>query len=58
MLLLAYSQDGGAYTGLETVSNNLNILPEPRVHTSKMTMFYTALSLAFAAGGIILLYLL
>src|SRR5690349_1493108 len=58
MLLLAYSQGGGTYTGLEAVSNNVNILAEPRVHTGKMTMFYMALSLAVTAGGIILLYLL
>jgi amino acid transporter len=58
MLLLAYSQGGGTYTGLEAVSNNVNILREPRVHTGKMTMFYMALSLAFTASGIILLYLL
>jgi amino acid transporter len=58
LLLLAYSQGGGTYTGLEAVSNNVNILAEPRVHTGKMTMFYMAVSLAFTAGGIILLYLL
>jgi amino acid transporter len=58
MLLLAYSQGGGTYTGLEAVSNNVNILKEPRVHTGKMTMLYMALSLAFTASGIILLYLL
>lgn len=58
MLLLAYSQGGGTYTGLEAVSNNVNILAEPRVHTGKMTMLYMALSLAFTASGIILLFLL
>jgi amino acid transporter len=58
MLLLAYSQGGGTYTGLEAVSNNVNLLAEPRVRTGKMTMLYMALSLAFTAGGIILLYLL
>ena len=58
MLLLAYSQGGGTYTGLEAVSNNVNILAEPRVHTGKVTMMYMALSLAFTASGIILLYLL
>jgi amino acid transporter len=58
MLLLAYSQGGGTYTGLEAVSNNVNILAEPRVYTGKMTMLYMALSLAFTASGIILLYLL
>ncbi|MCC6473818.1 MAG: APC family permease [Burkholderiales bacterium] len=58
MLLLAYSQGGGTYTGLEAVSNNVNVLAEPRVHTGKMTMLYMAVSLALTAGGIILLYLL
>ncbi|GAB3457049.1 APC family permease [Massilia terrae] len=58
MLLLAYSQGGGTYTGLEAVSNNVNLLAEPRVRTGKMTMFYMALSLSVTAGGIILLYLL
>eukprot|EP01032_Pedospumella_encystans_P018640 gene18639-21212_t len=58
MLLLAYSQGGGTYTGLEAVSNNVNLLAEPRVRTGKMTMLYMALSLAVTAGGIIMLYLL
>ncbi len=58
MLLLAYSQGGGTYTGLEAVSNNVNLLAEPRVRTGKMTMLYMALSLAVTASGIILLYLL
>jgi hypothetical protein len=31
---------------------------EPRVRTGKLTMFYMAASLAFTAGGIVLLYLL
>lgn len=58
LLLLAYSQGGGTYTGIEAVSNNVNVLAEPRVHTGKVTMLYMAASLAFTAGGIILLYLL
>jgi amino acid transporter len=58
LLLLAYSQGGGTYTGLEAVSNNVNVLAEPRVRTGKLTMLYMALSLAFTAGGIIMLYLL
>jgi amino acid transporter len=57
-LMLAYSQGGGTYTGLEAVSNNVNTLAEPRVATGKWTMFYMATSLAFTAGGIMLLYLL
>jgi amino acid transporter len=58
LLLRAYSLGGGTYTGIEAVSNNVNSLAEPRVHTGKMTMLYMATSLAFTAGGIILLYLL
>ncbi len=57
-LLLAYAQGGGTYTGLEAVSNNVNVLAEPRVQTGKLTMLYMAASLAFTAGGIILVYLL
>ncbi len=58
LFLRAYSLGGGTYTGIEAVSNNVNRLAEPRVHTGKLTMFYMALSLAFTAGGIIVLYLL
>jgi amino acid transporter len=57
-LLLAYAQGGGTYTGLEAVSNNVNVLAEPRERTGKLTMLYMAASLAFMAGGIVLLYLL
>ncbi len=57
-LLLAYAQGGGTYTGLEAVSNNVNVLAEPRVKTGRLTMLYMAASLAFTAGGIILVYLL
>ncbi len=58
LFLRAYSLGGGTSTGIEAVSNNINKLAEPRVHTGKLTMFYMALSLAFTAGGIIVLYLL
>ena len=58
LLLRAYSLGGGTYTGIEAVSNNVQSLVEPRVRTGKWTMFYMALSLAFTAAGIIILYLL
>jgi len=58
LLLRAYSLGGGTYTGLEAVSNNVNMLVEPRVPNGQRTMLYMALSLAFTAGGIILLYVL
>ena len=53
----AYSLGGGTYTGIEAVSNALPSLREPRVKNGKLTMLYTATSLAIAAGGIILAYL-
>lgn len=58
ILLHAYSLGGGTYTGIEAVSNGLQILREPRVETGKRTMFYMATSLAFTASGILLCYLL
>jgi amino acid transporter len=58
LFLRAYSLGGGTYTGIEAVSNNVNMLTEPRTRTGKLTMLYMALSLAFTAGGIIVLYLL
>jgi len=58
LLLRAYSLGGGTYTGIEAVSNNVNILKEPRVRTGKWTMVMMALSLSFMAGGLIILYLL
>jgi len=58
LLMRAFSLGGGTYTGLEAVSNNVNMLAEPRVPAGKVTMFYMASSLAFTAGGIILLYML
>ena len=49
---------GGTYTGLEAVSNGLQVLREPRVRTGRKTMTYMAISLSFTAGGLILCYLL
>ena len=48
----------GTYTGIEAVSNGLGILREPQVQTGKRTMVYMALSLAIAAGGLFLAYLI
>lgn len=58
LFLRAYSLGGGTYTGLEAVSNSVTMLAEPRVQTGKWTMLYLAVSLAFTAAGIIILYLL
>src|SRR3546814_4042343 len=58
LFLRAYSVVASTYTGIEAVSNNVNMLAEPRVRTGHWTMFYMALSLAFTAVCVILLYLL
>jgi amino acid transporter len=58
LLLRAYSLGGGTYTGIEAVSNGLQIMREPKVRTGKRTMLYMAVSLALTAGGLFLCYLL
>ena len=54
----AFSLGGGTYTGLESVTTSVRNMAEPRVRTGKATMWAIACSLAFTAGGIILIYLL
>ena len=61
MLLLfghAYSMGAGTYTGIEAVSNGIQIMREPKVHTARRTMTYMAVSLSLTAAGILLCYLL
>jgi amino acid transporter len=58
LFLRAYSMGAGTYTGIEAVSNGLQIMREPKVQTGKKTMIYMAASLALTAGGITLCYLL
>jgi amino acid transporter len=58
LFLRAYSLGGGTYTGIEAVSNGLQIMREPRVQTGKRTMLYMASSLAFTAGVLFLCYAL
>ncbi|HET6764841.1 MAG TPA: APC family permease [Longimicrobiaceae bacterium] len=58
VFLRAYSMGAGTYTGIEAVSNGLQIMREPRVRTATRTMVYMAISLALTAGGILVLYLL
>lgn len=56
LFLRAYSLGGGTYTGIEAVSNGMQIMREPRVQTGKRTMLYMATSLAFTAGVLFLCY--
>ena len=58
LVLRAYSMGAGTYTGIEAVSNGLQIMREPRVRTGKRTMAYMASSLAITAGGLFVCYLL
>jgi amino acid transporter len=54
----AYSMGAGTYTGIEAVSNGIQIMREPKVQTAKKTMTYMAVSLAVTAAGILVCYLL
>ena len=58
LFVRAYSLGGGTYTGIEAVSNGVQIMREPKVRTAKNTMTLMATSLAITAGGIVLAYLL
>lgn len=58
IFLRAFSLGSGTYTGIEAVSNGMQIMREPKVHTGKRTMVYMATSLAITASGLLLCYLL
>src|SRR4030095_15713262 len=58
IFLRAYTRGAGTYTGIEAVSNGIQIMREPKVQTAKRTMIFMAVSLAVTAGGILICYLL
>ena len=58
IFLRAFSLGAGTYTGIEAVSNGMQIMREPKVQTGKRTMVYMASSLAITAGGLLVCYLL
>jgi amino acid transporter len=58
LFLRAYSIGGGTYTGIEAVSNGLQIIREPRVENGKKTMAYLAISLAMMSVVLFLCYLI
>lgn len=58
IFLRAFSMGAGTYTGIEAVSNGMQIMREPKVQTGKRTMVYMASSLAITAGGLLVCYLL
>lgn len=57
IIMRAYSMGAGTFTGIEAVSNALPILRDPKVRTGKRTMLYMAVSLVFAAVGLMLCYI-
>lgn len=57
LLVKAYSHGAGTYTGIEAISNSLQILREPRVQTARRAMLYMAISLSVVAGGLLISYL-
>jgi amino acid transporter len=58
ILFYAYTHGAGTYTGIEAVSDSMQILREPKVKTGKRTMMYMAISLSITAAGILIGYLL
>ena len=58
LFIRAYSMGAGTYTGIEAVSNGIQIMRDPKIETARRTMAYMAVSLAVTAGGIIVCYLL
>lgn len=58
IFMRAFCLGGGTFTGIEAVSNGVQMLREPRVATAKRTMRYMAWSLALTAGGILINYVL
>jgi amino acid transporter len=58
LFLRAFSLGAGTYTGIEAVSNGMQIMREPRVQTGKRTMMYMAVSLSVTAGSLLFCYYL
>jgi amino acid transporter len=58
LILRAYSMGAGTFTGIEAVSNGINVFASPKVKNAKRTMFYMAASLSFLVVGITISYVL
>ncbi len=58
VILKSYCIGSGTYTGIEAVSNGMNIFRPPRTQNAKITMLYMAIALAVTVSGLILSYLL
>ncbi|MGE4159015.1 MAG: APC family permease [Planctomycetota bacterium] len=55
-LIAAYAIGAGTYTGIEAVSNSMQILREPRHVTAKKTMVLMGISLTVMAVGLLIGY--
>lgn len=58
LIMKSYSVGAGTYTGIEAVSNGMNIFRPPRAQNAKITMVYMAVALAFTVSGLMIAYLL
>jgi amino acid transporter len=58
VILVALASGAGTFTGIEAVSNAVPVMRVPRVKTAKRAMAYVAVSLALAAGGILISYVM
>lgn len=58
LILRAYSMGAGTFTGIEAVSNSMQMLRDPKVQTAKRTMNYMAVSLATIVAGLMISYIL
>lgn len=56
IVIKAFALGGGTFTGIEAVSNSMQIFREPKAATARRTMLYMAVSLAVTAAGILLAY--
>jgi amino acid transporter len=58
VFLRAFTMGAGTFTGIEAVSNGVQIMRDPKIETARRTMLYMAVSLAVTAGGLLIAYLL
>ncbi|MBS0655812.1 MAG: amino acid permease, partial [Verrucomicrobia bacterium] len=58
LLLRSYSVGAGTYTGIEAVSNGINLLHEPKTHNARITMLYMSIALAVTVTGLVVCYIL
>lgn len=58
LILKSFSMGAGTFTGIEAVSNGMNIIREPKVQNAKKTMVYISVSLALTVSGLVISFLL